>query len=421
MAGALMSLFDIAATLITLAAVFGYINHRTLKLEPSVGLLVVSLASSLGLLALHWVFPGLDLVTQIQDRVSDFDFNETLMHGMLGFLLFAAAMHVDFDQFVGHWKAIASLATIGLLISTGLVGGLSWLVFNALGLEISLIACMVFGSLISPTDPIAVMGSLKSLNAPESLEALIAGESLFNDGVAVVIFSVLLMAMGGSAAGHGAETGGMQIAMFFLREAGGGALLGLVGGYAAYRMMLSIDDYRLEVLITLALVMAGYSLGWALHVSAPIAMVVAGIFIGNRAHDEAMSAEVSDYLMKFWELIDEILNAVLFMLIGIEVLVVTFSGPGFLAGLIMIVVVLGSRFLSVSGPITVLRQWRSFPAGTIRILSWAGLRGGISVALALSLPPGPERSLILAATYIVVLFSIIVQGLTMKKLLRKFI
>jgi CPA1 family monovalent cation:H+ antiporter len=421
LAGVLMSLFDIAAVLISLSAAFGYINHRTLKLDPAVGLLLMSLASSLSLLALHWIFPQMDLLTQIQAWVSDFDFNETLMHGMLGFLLFAAALHIDLDQFLGHWRAIASLATIGLLISTALVGGMSWMVFNALGLDISLIHCLIFGSLISPTDPIAVMGSLKSLHAPASLKALIAGESLFNDGVAVVVFSVLVMTMGGSAVGHGPAPDGMQIAIFFLREAGGGALLGLISGYAAYRLMLSIDDYLLEVLITLALVMGGYSLGWALHVSAPIAMVVAGIFVGNRARNEAMSAQVSDYVTKFWELIDEFLNGVLFMLIGVEVLVVTLSKAGLLAGLIMILVVLGSRFLSISGPISILRHWNSFPRGTIRILSWAGLRGGISVALALSLPSGPERNLIVTSTYVVVLFSIIVQGLTMKKLLRKFV
>jgi CPA1 family monovalent cation:H+ antiporter len=418
-----MSLFDIGALLITLAAVFGYINHRWLRLEPAVGLLMISLASSLAVMALHWVFPQLEIVNQVQAAVESFDFNEALMHGMLAFLLFAGALHVDLEFFVKRRRMIASLATVGLLISTFLVGYLSWLVFNGLGLQISLLACLVFGSLISPTDPIAVMGTLKTLNAPKDLEASIAGESLFNDGVAVVVFTGLVALLGarsGHGGGHG-ETGGVQLAVFFLREAGGGALLGLVSGYVAYLFMKSIDDYKVEVLLSLALVMGGYSLGWALHVSAPITVVVAGIFIGNRGRAFAMSEETVDYLEKFWELIDEILNALLFMLIGIEVLVVAFSGRGILAGLIIILVVLVARLVSVSVPISIIGLWRQVPRGTVKILTWAGLRGGISVALALSLPPSPEKTLILTATYLVVLFSIVVQGLTIKRVLRRYL
>ncbi len=418
-----MSLFDICAVLITLTALFGYVNHRWLRLPPSIGLLMISLASSLGIMGLHWLFPGLEIVNQLQTTVSNLDFNEALMHGMLGFLLFAGALHVDLEYFIRHRKTIASLATIGLLISTLIVGVLSWLLFNWLGLQISLLACLIFGSLISPTDPIAVMGTLKTLHAPQDLEANIAGESLFNDGVAVVVFAGLVTLLGartGHAGEHG-EFGALQLTIFFLREAGGGAILGLICGYVAYRMMLSIDDYIVEVIITLALVMGAYSLGWALHVSAPIAIVVAGIFIGNRGRALAMSEEVADYLEKFWELIDEILNALLFLLIGFEVLVVAFSGKGIVAGLLIIGVVLLARFVSVGLPILIIGRRSPFPPGMVTILTWAGLRGGISVALALSLPPSAERNLILTATYLVVLFSIVVQGSTIKRVLKRYI
>ncbi len=422
-----MSLFDIIAVLMTLAALFGYINHKWLKLEPTVGLLMISLASSLGIMGLHWIFPRLEIVNEIQRVVGSIDFNEALMHGMLGFLLFAGALHVDLEYFIRRKGTIATLSTIGLLMSTFLVGWLSWLLFNALGLHISFLACLVFGSLISPTDPIAVMGTLKTLNAPKDLEANIAGESLFNDGVAVVLFTGLVALWqaqtghGGGHGAHGGEFGASQLAMFFVREAGGGAVLGLVSGYLAYRLMLSIDDYKVEVMLSLALVMGTYSLAWALHVSGPIAVVVAGILIGNRGRAMAMSEEVADYLEKFWELIDEILNALLFMLIGVEVLVMSFSGKGLLAGFIVIFIVLFARFVSVAIPIKIIGLRAQFPPGVVRILTWAGLRGGISVALALSLAPSPEKNIILSSTYMVVLFSIMVQGMTVKKVLRKFL
>ncbi len=423
-----MSLFDIIAVLVTLAALFGYLNHRWLKLEPTVGLLMISLASSICIMGLHWVFPQLEIVTGIQAMLGDIDFNQALMHGMLGFLLFAGALHVDLEYFVRAKGTIATLATVGLLMSTFLVGWLSWLVFNALGLEISFLACLVFGSLISPTDPIAVMGTLKTLNAPKDLEANIAGESLFNDGVAVVVFTGLVALLsaqnghgGGGHGGHGGEMGAAQMGMFFLREAGGGAVLGLICGYFIYRLMLSIDDYKVEVMLSLALVMGSYSVAWALHVSGPIAVVVAGILIGNRGKTFAMSEEVADYLEKFWELLDEMLNAILFMLIGIEVVVIAFTGKSILAGVIIIGIVLLARFVSVYVPIAVIGVRSKFPRGVVRILTWAGLRGGISVALALSMPPGPEKNIILTATYMVVLFSIVVQGMTIKRVLRKFI
>ena len=420
-----MNLFDISAVLVCLAAIFGYLNHRYLKLEPAVGMLLISLISSLALMALDWVVPGFGLVTSVRAYMANIDFNEALMHGMLAFLLFAGALHVDLDYFVKRKATIASLATIGLLISMGLVAAMSKGVFSLLGLQTSWLACLIFGSLISPTDPISVMGTLKTLHAPKELEAKIAGESLFNDGVAVVIFTglvTLLPAQGGEVAGHGHEALGVGgLLLLFVQEAGGGIVLGLVAGYLAYRLMLSIDDYKVEVIITLALVMGSYSLAFALHVSGPIAMVTAGMLIGNRGRALAMSEEVADYLEKFWELIDEFLNAVLFLLIGIEVLAVAFHLETAITGLIMIPAVLLARLISVSVPISLLRIRSVYLPGTVRILTWAGLRGGISVALALSLPPIPEKQLILTCTYLVVLFSILVQGLTIKKVLRRFI
>ncbi|MFH1842167.1 MAG: sodium:proton antiporter [bacterium] len=424
-----MNLFDITALLLTLAALFGYLNNRYLKLEPTVGLMLIALVSSGSLIVLDRLVPALHITVAVRQVLDGIDFYEALMHWMLGFLLFAGALHVDLDFFVRRKGAITCLATIGLLISMVLVGFLSKGLFGLLGLEASLLACFLFGSLISPTDPIAVMGSLKSLKAPKPLAAMIGGESLFNDGVAVVVFSGLVTMLPaitghGGAAGHETHAGEFSVGglvLFFLREAGGGVGLGLLAGYLAYRLMLSIDDYKVEVMISLALVMGCYSLALNLHVSGPIAVVCAGILIGNRGRALAMSEEVGDYLEKFWELVDEILNAVLFLLIGIEVLVVALQGKTVLAGAIIVVVVLLARFLSVSLPITVLRRGHRFSPGVIRILTWGGLRGGISVALVLSLPAIPEKPLLVTCTYLVVLFSILVQGLTIKRVLSQFI
>jgi monovalent cation:H+ antiporter, CPA1 family len=420
-----MNLFDIIAILLTLAAVAGYVNSRFLRLESSVGLLLISLVSSLGMMLLHWLFPGLGMIDAVVGYVGDIDFNEALMHGMLGFLLFAGALHADLDYFMQRRWTIILLATVGLLISTCLVAVMSKGVFDLFGFEVSFLACLVFGSLISPTDPIAVMGTLKSLHAPPSLEAKIAGESLFNDGVAVVVFTILV-ALLQSQSGHAADgehgsMGVLDMVWLFIREAGGGAVLGLVTGYVAYRLMLAIDDYKVEVLITLALVMGSYSLAWSWHISGPIAVVTSGLLIGNRGRTMAMSEEVADYLEKFWELFDEILNAVLFLLIGVEVLVMTITGSDIAAGVVIIAVVLLARLISVSIPISLLRRRTEFSAGVIPILTWAGLRGGISVALVLSLPPIPEKPHLVACTYIVVLFSILVQGMTIKRVIRRYI
>ncbi len=419
-----MNLFDVVAILVVLAALFGFLNRRYLKLEATVGMMLIGLVSSLMLVSLHHLFPDIGLVSAIRDYLTNIDFNKALMEGMLGFLLFAGALHVDLDFFAEKKWTIVSLATVGLLISMAVVGVLSLLLFGVLGLEVSLIACLIFGSLISPTDPIAVMGTLKTLDAPPSLHAKIAGESLFNDGVAVVVFTslVALLGTGGGAHGtHGGEMNSAALFLLFLQETGGGIVLGLVAGYSVYRMMLSIDAYSVEVLLTLGLVMGCYSLARLLHLSGPIAVVCAGIFIGNRGRALAMSETVVDYLEKFWELIDEMLNAVLFLLIGIEVLVIAFSPTSVAAGIACIGIVLLARLISVSVPISLMRSRREFTPGVVRILTWAGLRGGISVALVLSLPPIPEKALLVTCTYVVVLFSIIVQGLTIKRVLTRFI
>ena len=421
-----MSLFDITAILLTLAAVFGFANTRWLRLPPTVGVLAISLAVSLAMMLLDRLLPALELLPLVRRYLDSIDFNAALMHGMLGFLLFAGALHADLDYFMRRRWTIVLLSTVGLLISTAVVGVLSWRLFALLGLPASLPACLVFGALISPTDPIAVMGTLKTLHAPPSLEAKIGGESLFNDGVAVVVFTALVTLLpAGSdphaAGGHAGLDGPPAVLLFFLREAGGGGALGLAAGWVAYRMMLAIDDYKVEVLITLALVMGGYALAERLMVSGPIAMVAAGLLIGNRGRHFAMSPTVTDYLEKFWELVDEFLNAVLFLLIGVEVLVVALRGRLMLAGLAAVAIVLLARWISVSIPILMLKWRLEFSQGVIRILTWSGLRGGISVALALSLPPVPEKPAILACTYTVVLFSILVQGLTIRRVLRRFI
>jgi CPA1 family monovalent cation:H+ antiporter len=423
-----MNLFDAAAILIALTALFGYVNHRFLKLEPSVGLLLIGLVTSLALLGIDRIFPGLELLSDIQSYLATIDFNEALMHGMLAFLLFAGALHADLEYFVRGKLAIAALATIGLLISVAVVGVLSYGLFRLFGLEASFHACLVFGALISPTDPIAVMGTLKRLGAPRQLEAKIAGESLFNDGVAVVVFTGLVGLMPEHASGLAAHapgvvahapTGAGGFALLFLREAAGGILLGVIAGWLTYRLMLTIDDYKVEVLLSLALVMGGYAAAFALGVSGPLAMVVAGLLIGNRGRSFAMSDTVADYLEKFWELIDEVFNAVLFLLIGIEVLaLVPFGGRDLVAAVLVVPVVLAARFVSVAIPVQLLPRSQLNERGVVRILTWAGLRGGISVALALSLPAIPEKGLILKAAYAVVLFSILVQGLTLRRILR---
>jgi CPA1 family monovalent cation:H+ antiporter len=403
--------------LITLAALFSYTNYRLLKLPTTIGVMLIALLFSLALVLLKTM--GVSWLRFEERLLHGIDFDEVLLGGMLSFLLFAGALHIDLNDLARERWPIGILATAGVVLSTFLVGSAMWGVADALSLHLSFIQCLLFGALISPTDPIAVLGILKTAGAAKALETRISGESLFNDGVGVVVFTVLL---GLAGEGHGADAhagGGFSapgVALLFGREALGGILFGLTIGYVAYRMLHSIDNYQVEVMITMALVVGGYGLARALHVSGPIAMVVAGLFVGNHGRLFAMSETTRDHLDKFWELVDEILNAVLFVIIGLEIVVLAMTRENLLLGLIAIPIVLLARFVSVGIPASVLKRFHEFSPRSIRIMTWGGLRGGISVALALSLPAGGERDAIVAVTYVVVVFSVLVQGLTVGKL-----
>jgi len=409
-----MAVLEVITILIVLAALCSFVNYRFIKLPNTIGVMVVAMAGSLLLVLLDQL--GLP-VTQRAERVLDtIDFNVALMHGMLAFLLFAGALHININDLASQKWVISSLATLGVIVSTFLVGSMSWAVLEWLDVNMPFGYCLLFGALISPTDPIAVMGIVKKLGAPKSLETKIAGESLFNDGVGVVVFLVLWHIM---IDGHPFSV--TNTGMLFLEEAVGGVLFGLLIGWITYLLLKHVDNYQVEVLLTLALVMGGYQLASHIHVSGPIAIVVAGLLIGNHGRRFAMSPTVREHLDTFWELIDEILNAVLFLLIGIEVLIIQFTLQAELAGLIMIPLVLLARWISVAGTIIVLKMRRDFTKGVIHILTWGGLRGGISVALALSLPASEHRPTILVMTYAVVVFSIIAQGLTIGPLVRRLL
>jgi Na+:H+ antiporter len=408
-----------AAVLLTIAAVCGHLNHRFLKLPATSGTLAVALVSSLLLVAAEALLPSLTLQDHVREFLADIDFNETLMRGLLSFLLFAGALHVDIDGLWRNKGTIATLSTIGVLISTVVVGVLTWWSFRVLGIPVPLVVTLVYGALISPTDPIAVMGLLRELRAPESLEAQIAGESLFNDGVGVVVFLafVSIAELPGITATAHLDTEAVGLAGFFLREVAGGALLGLGLGYVGYRALKSLDEHSLELLITLALAMGTYALAFQIGVSGPIAVVVAGLLIGNPGRRFAMSPRTREHVDSFWSMIDYVLNAVLFLLIGVEVFSISAGPTVIVVGVLAIPIALIARGLSVALPVLAMGRRGGFIRGIIPILTWSGLRGGISVALALSLPQFPGKDYILAATYAVVVFSILVQGLTTRQLL----
>jgi CPA1 family monovalent cation:H+ antiporter len=406
-----MNLFHILAILISLAAAFSFLNYRYLRLPTAIGLMLIALLASLGLVLLG---PHAHGVKEYAARLLHaVDFDATLLHGMLSFLLFAGAIHINLADLARQRWVIAILATASVLGATFIIGWLAHLCFGRLGLDIPLIDCLLFGALISPTDPIAVLGILKSAGASKSLETKITGESLFNDGVAVVVFLVLL-----SVAGGGHEVSAGSVVWLFLQEAVGGVLYGLGLGALAFWMLKQVDDYSVEVLITLAVTTGGYALGEILHLSAPIAIVVAGLLIGNHGRAHAMSERTREHLDTFWELIDEILNAVLFVLIGMEVLILAYREEYLYAGLLAIPIALFARLVSVGIPIGVMRRYRDFSPMVVSVLTWGGLRGGISVALALSLPPGEVRDALVTVTYAVVAFSILVQGLSIGPLVR---
>jgi len=408
-------LLDVGALLVSLTALLAYANHRLLRLPTTIGVMLIALLLSLALIVAGELGYGVE--AWAEKIVARIDFNEALMHGMLSFLLFAGALHVDLNDLAKQKFIIGMLATAGILLSTFLVGSALYLLLPLAGFSPPYIWCLVFGALISPTDPIAVLGILKSAKVPRSLEVKVAGESLFNDGVGVVVFLVLV-----GIATRGGDVSATAVAGLFALEALGGALLGLGLGTLTYWMLKSVDSYQVEVLLTLALVMGGYALASALHTSGPIAIVVAGLFIGNQGRRWAMSDTTREHLDTFWELIDEVLNAVLFVLLGLEILVLSFRGEYLAAGLLTIPVVLLARWISVGLPVLLMRRRRSFTPGAITVMTWGGLRGGISVALALSLPASGEgRELLIAVTYVVVVFSILVQGLSLGAVVRRVV
>ena len=411
-----MNPFDIAALLVVLAAALGFCNYHFLKLPHTIGLTVMGAVTSLGVLAFDAVFPAMGLGGSVHSFLANIDFHAALMDGMLSFLLFAGALHVDLQQLLSRRWAVLAMATIGVLVSTAVVGFGFYALTMALGVSLPLIWCLVFGALISPTDPVAVLGILKTANVPPSLEGKVAGESLFNDGVGVVVFSILLAIATGSEAfsvTHAVE--------LFVIEALGGALFGLIIGWIAFQAMRTIDEHNLELLITLALVMGGYAAAHQLHVSGPLAMAVAGLLIGNHGTAYAMSDDTAERLHTFWSLLDEVLNSILFLLIGIEVLVVSPRPEVIALGLIAIFLVLVARATAVGVPFIILGRIRPFTRGAYPVLVWGGLRGGISIALALSLPEGAVKDVVVAVTYVVVVFSVVVQGTTVGATARRFV
>ncbi|GAA3992018.1 sodium:proton antiporter [Hymenobacter antarcticus] len=408
-----MELYNTLALLIAIAAVFGYLNHRFLKLPGTIGLMVLALASSL--LAIGLGKLGVDWVLTASQLVRSIDFHTVLMQVMLSFLLFAGSLHVDVRALGKEGTAVGAMATAGTLLSTALVGTAFYYLLPLFGRPTDFIYCLLFGSLISPTDPIAVLGILKAARIDKRLEIRIVGESLFNDGIAVVVFVSLFQ-----IAQFGAEQATPAvIGKLFLQEAGGGIVLGAVLGYTTFWALRTIDSYQVEVMITLALVMGGTALASRLHTSGPLAIVVAGLIVGDKGRELGMSDVTREYLDKFWEVLDEILNAVLFVLIGLEMLVLDISRTTLVVGGVAIVVVLVARWASVGLPLLLLKRFYPFDRQTLRVLTWGGLRGGISVALALSLPDSMPRDLIVGITYVVVIFSIIVQGLSIGPLVKK--
>ncbi|UEQ85946.1 sodium:proton antiporter [Rhizobium sp. AB2/73] len=407
-----MSVFDLIALLLSLTAIFSWANQRFLQLPPSIGILAMGLLSSTLLIVLELMLPDVALYEQLADLVKRVDFQTTVMNGMLAFLLFAGALHVDFSRLRARIAVVGAMAVAGTTLSTIIIGFAIWVFTQALGLGLPLAWALVFGALISPTDPVAVLATLKTISVPSELETDMSGESLFNDGIGVVLFTALLALAPATGTGH---VGAAQIGELFLLEAVGGAMLGLICGYLAYLAMRTVDDYPVEVLISIALAMGSYSLASALHASGPIAVVVAGIFVGNRGPKDALSDLTQRYLFGFWTLVDQILNAFLFLLIGLEVLVLRFDINFLPISLAAIPVAVGARFLATASAVMVLRNWYEFHRGTISVLVWGGLRGGISIALALSLPETEWKPVLLSATYFVVVFTILVQGLTLRR------
>ncbi len=404
-------MFEIAVTALVLTALLAYVNARFIGLPTTIGVMAIALLMSLALVLLDYANIS-DLGRYEVEFLRSIDFSQVLMEGMLSILLFAGALHIDLGALRRFRWQVGMLAVFGTIASTLVVGLAVWWLLPLFGQSLPLSWCLLFGALISPTDPIAVIGILKSAGASGDVGLVVSSESLFNDGVGIVLFTVLL-----GMAGDGVTPDFQSSGMLLLQEAGGGLLFGALLGWATFRLLRRIDDHNVEVLLTLACVMGGYELAHALHVSGPLAMVVVGLIIGNHGREAAMSDATRRSVDMFWGLLDEILNAVLFMLIGLEIAVISFPGRSLLASLCVILIVLGARLLTVGMPVLMMREWFALPSGSWKILTWGGLRGGISVALALSLPLGSNRDLILTLTYAVVVFSILIQGLTIKRLI----
>ena len=405
-------MLTIVAILLVLTAAFAYINHQVLKWPTTIGVMAIALVVSLAIVGLdHLGFKSLRY--REHELLSSIDFANVLMEGMLSVLLFAGALHVDLQQVRKLSWQIGVLAVVGTAASAAIIGGGCWLLLGACGMELPFVWCLIFGALISPTDPIAVLGVLESAHAPADVETPIAGESLVNDGVGVVLFALLLDMLHSGSSPTIADGFGL-----FAREALGGVLLGVVIGLCVNRVLASIDDYRVEVLITLATVVGGYALARELHTSGPLAMVAIGLLIGNEGRSLSMSEVTRKRVDLFWQMLDEILNSVLFVLIGLEFAAIQYPPNAWKAALLVIGLSLLARFLVVGLPVLVWPGWFKLPAGSAWLLTWSGVRGGISVALALSLPPGPHREIVQMLTYSVVVFTILVQGLTVGRLVR---
>lgn len=409
-----MELYRLVATLFAVTFAVGYINHRYLRLPHTIGLMLVCVLFSVGV-TLTGALVSRELVAPVTTFMAHIDFNEALMVGMLGFLLFAGSLHVNLDDLREKKWEVATFAVLSTVISVVIVGTLVWVLLPWCGIPISFTYALLFGALISPTDPVAVIGVLRQVKAPKSLEIKIAGESLFNDGVGVVLFIGLR-----EAVVQGESPSIVHLGNLFLLEAVGGIALGLTLGYLTYRALKMVNDFQVEIIGTLALVMGLYTLCETLHLSGPLAVVAAGILIGNHGRALAMSEATRQRLDDFWELIDEILNALLFVLVGLVLLTIELKSRWVLVAMACLPLILGARFLSVLAPVMVLKRLgRTFSKGVVKIMTWGGLRGGISLALALSLPNGPEKELFLVVTYVVVAFSIIVQGLTIKTVIAR--
>lgn len=408
-----MNIYELIAALITLTAILAFINHRYIKLPSSIGLLLASMFLSFVVLILNYY--NFTFLKDISAVVNSVDFNHVLMGGMISFMLFAAAIHIPLEDLKPQKGPILVFSTIGVVLSTFIIGTLIYYIFPLIGFDLSYINCLLFGALISPTDPIAVLGILKETKLPKSIEMKISGESLFNDGVAVVVFASLYQI----AAFSEGEFSVSASLLMFLREAVGGVLFGAAIGYGGYLMLKSINSYKVEVLITLAIVMGGFSIAQFLHVSGPLAMVAGGLLVGNLSKKDGWSEQTQEYLEKFWELIDEVLNAILFVWIGLEILIIHPPENFLLISLATILIIVVSRWLSISIPSFLIPLKEKIPQKTVVVMVWAGLRGGLSLAMALSLSSTMNRDLFIYLTYIVVIFTIVIQGLTLKKVVSK--